>query len=1176
LLTTSGRGVLAPWKAFGTRAVVPALLSMTLIASATAAVTRPAMATPSAPSPAAPTCPSGADVWTGGAGDGQWSTAGNWSSGVPTSSSYACVLLSGASVTLSSGSEQVSGLLTGPGTSLTVSGQGTILTLGGSSTPSASQGDLSVASGAAIVVASGATLLNSSGSTITINAGGQLVVAGTFEQGDGTVATGQGDTPVYMTNRSVLDLAGTGPGAFEVFEPYRALPTGLNGAPPTVILEGEVASGQSITLASDSNGGYCPATLVAAGSLTNAGTITTASVGPGCNGPDAVIEVPSGSTFTNAGTISLHSDTAADLEGNFKETSSGTISADMVGAPGSDRPMLSVSGSAELDGALDFETSTVPTSLVGDTYSLLSAADVTGSFARFSGLSAGGDVAYDPYTTANGYSFGVVSLSSFPWVTALDPYSGPAGTQVVVYGSDLTGATEVDFGSAPASSISVVSPTELIATAPAGTGQVPVTVTTPNGTTSSLVAPDFTYASTPTSPAGSASLTINVTSPAGDPLAGVVVGVADATTRDPLGFLTTGPTGTASLSGLSTGQSVAVTVLSEYFPYGPAEQDYTLAAGVNDETLSLPLEPLVSSDPTMVAPDGAPLAVWPEVLPAPGTTIPGGPLASPADLAKVDLTVSYNPTQTYALSSDPATAKGFCVDGSWDLTLVGPAPSTSSQSATGGGCPPGGPVNLAQLFPGLTAGTYGAQLTLSAPAGASTAGTTDIYLTAPAGTITQLVPDPASVLHAPAQLYGHLNLDVGHSGELSVLLGGTPLPGVTGVHTQYSFDPTGIDVTGWSPPAPPGSWYAAGHLETGGGGFQETTSTSPLSVGSTVVSLDVTCLQAGTWPVTFAGDYWEPGVSGNYAADGISSPDPPTVTCNPPPAAAAVSPSEVAIDQATGDVIVSLTGSGLSGAASATLSGDNGASSPALSLRPSSSGTGSGAALTIVFPPTPPGLYDIKVTDGSGATLYASSGFPLEVEPALPLFSFGPASSLPYVPNLPTTQTWRLSNEGTVDGVAVMLFTFPAYMGSEPTVTSAPAGTTLLLHGKTAAGWAEYLAVPVSAGSTVDLSITGVLPFDALQGGLVHLGDPVPVVPTLAGEFTSAEWASVSQEPPSAVLAAAVGDGFGDYTAALKSLISEPPDLLTKYMANLTDADLGEALQLASQAVMEDAAMQLV
>lgn len=74
------------------------------------------------------------------------------------------------------------------------------------------------------------------------------------------------------------------------------------------------------------------------------------------------------------------------------------------------------------------------------------------------------------------------TLTAPPVVSSLSPTSGPPGIMVTITGASLTGATVVDFGPTPAPTFTVNSPTTIVAKAPAGSGTVAVTVTTPGGT----------------------------------------------------------------------------------------------------------------------------------------------------------------------------------------------------------------------------------------------------------------------------------------------------------------------------------------------------------------------------------------------------------------------------------------------------------------------------------------------------------------------------------------------------------------------------------------------------------------------------------------------------------------------------------------------------------------------
>lgn len=87
-----------------------------------------------------------------------------------------------------------------------------------------------------------------------------------------------------------------------------------------------------------------------------------------------------------------------------------------------------------------------------------------------------------------------------PAVTAVSPPLGPVagGNTVVIAGTDFTGATAVSFGATEAASFTVDSPTSITATAPAGTGTVDVTVTTPAGRSAAGASDRYTFQARPT------------------------------------------------------------------------------------------------------------------------------------------------------------------------------------------------------------------------------------------------------------------------------------------------------------------------------------------------------------------------------------------------------------------------------------------------------------------------------------------------------------------------------------------------------------------------------------------------------------------------------------------------------------------------------------------------------
>ena len=146
--------------------------------------------------------------------------------------------------------------------------------------------------------------------------------------------------------------------------------------------------------------------------------------------------------------------------------------------------------------------------------------------------SAGSSGAVDVTVTTNNGTSTAVTADEFtylataaPTVTGLGTTSGTTagGTSVGVTGTDFTSASQVLFGSTPATSFTVNSSTSITATAPAGyAGAVDLTVTTPSGVSATSSSDEFTYtaASAPAisslgttsgSTAGGASVTINGT-----------------------------------------------------------------------------------------------------------------------------------------------------------------------------------------------------------------------------------------------------------------------------------------------------------------------------------------------------------------------------------------------------------------------------------------------------------------------------------------------------------------------------------------------------------------------------------------------------------------------------------------------------------------------------------------
>jgi alpha-tubulin suppressor-like RCC1 family protein len=96
--------------------------------------------------------------------------------------------------------------------------------------------------------------------------------------------------------------------------------------------------------------------------------------------------------------------------------------------------------------------------------------------------------------TTNGVD-GTFTTLPLPTITNVQANAGPTagGTLVNISGANLAGAMSVSFGSTPAASFTVDSPTLVTATSPAGSGPVDVSVGTPAGTSVPTAADSFIY-----------------------------------------------------------------------------------------------------------------------------------------------------------------------------------------------------------------------------------------------------------------------------------------------------------------------------------------------------------------------------------------------------------------------------------------------------------------------------------------------------------------------------------------------------------------------------------------------------------------------------------------------------------------------------------------------------------
>ncbi len=119
-----------------------------------------------------------------------------------------------------------------------------------------------------------------------------------------------------------------------------------------------------------------------------------------------------------------------------------------------------------------FGTGSASFAVVSDTYmtAVVPATGVTGALT---------------VTTPTGTLVSKQIYKVLPVITSFSPASGPIGTNVVITGSGLTGATKVSFGGVAATNYKVTSPTQITATVPAGAKTGKIAVVTKGGTANS-------------------------------------------------------------------------------------------------------------------------------------------------------------------------------------------------------------------------------------------------------------------------------------------------------------------------------------------------------------------------------------------------------------------------------------------------------------------------------------------------------------------------------------------------------------------------------------------------------------------------------------------------------------------------------------------------------------------
>ncbi|MDA8186231.1 MAG: IPT/TIG domain-containing protein [Actinomycetota bacterium] len=428
------------------------------------------------------------------------------------------VALAGSAATLTSsgsGNDLIVGAVSG--------GSGTPLTVGTSSssyvdltgtdsytgTTTVAYGYLDL--GSALAFPSASALTVDSGAYVDLD--GHSVSVSTTPAGTGTIISS-------VTGAALTDTAGT-----STFGPEIGGNLGFTYDP----------SSSTGTLTLPGSYTYTGATTVLAGTLDVTGSITspvTVDSGATLEGTGGVGAISSSGVVHPGESPGMLTSSGADSLG-----ASGSLSVDITGGTaGSGYSQLSSSGAVTVGGNIDVTGDTYAAPY-GTTFDIVVGSSVSGTFAN---AANGSILTVDNRKLQVDYSATTVTLTDVtnpppplnnpPTVSAVNPASGPVagGTSVTITGTNLTGAALVHFGTSAATSLTVVSGTEITATSPAGSaGTVDVTVTTPSGTSATSSSDQFAYEAAPTvtgiTPssgplAGGTSVTITGTNLTGAPL----------------------------------------------------------------------------------------------------------------------------------------------------------------------------------------------------------------------------------------------------------------------------------------------------------------------------------------------------------------------------------------------------------------------------------------------------------------------------------------------------------------------------------------------------------------------------------------------------------------------------------------------------------------------------------
>ncbi len=589
---------------------------------------------------------------------------------------------------------------------------------------------------------------------------------------------------------AVSTVAGTGTSTYLYVAPTNPIVSTISPNGTTIANGGTTAGGTQVTITGANFVGVTSVTIggvpVSSFNVVNPGQITTVTPPHAAGAVDVVVTVVvpnGGGTFTGTGT------------GLFTYVTPGPTLTSISPSIG-----VTTGGTAVTITGLNFTGATLVT--IGGTplttFKVVSDTQISGTTAPH----AAGTNLPVAVTTPNGTGTGTTLSTEYtygtppPTVTSVTPPTGgiAGGNLVTITGVNFTGATAVTFGGFPATSVTVVSDTQITAVTPAhSAGAVNVSVTTPAGTgTGSGV---YTYSAAPPTvtaifPAsgitqGGTLVTITGTGFSGTPqvtINGVTAGqvtLVDAnhlTAVTPAGTGTNVPVVVITSFGASTPANlysyvqspppvVAAPTVTAISPNtgGTVGGTHVTITGTNfTGATAVTIGGNAATGVAVVSATSIIATTPPGTLGAADVvvTTPGGIGTGPGLFTYVNLL----PTVTAILPSSGTTLGGTTV------TITG-TNFTGATSVTIGGAAATGlivlsPTSIAAKTPNHSAGP--ASVVVTTPAGSSTGGPTYTYVAPTSPTVTAITPNHGTTLGGTSVTITGTNF----TGTTSVKIGG--------------------------------------------------------------------------------------------------------------------------------------------------------------------------------------------------------------------------------------------------------------------------------------------------------------------------------------------------------------------------------------------------------------------